>query len=254
MKKLIDTYVEHYGFFASIETRPFGTTGDNWYKKFDCLKDIKDTLTSSSLGEYSSISFLDNEYYFNHSGEKPITPLLNNLLYQGKMQRIQDWDTIFLLCYSKYKNKWDRLYALLSEEYNPIQNYSMTEKEDIPTQTKKTNTDISDHFEEQEDAKQENDVYGFNSTTPVPSSESKSTKDKLTNFNDRHITGLATNNYEETSYNKKRELTREGNIGVTTSQQMIESEIALWQWNFIQEVIYKDIDELLTQNFYESEI
>ena len=34
----------------------------------------------------------------------------------------------------------------------------------------------------------------------------------------------------------ERTLTRKGNIGVTTSQQMAQSEIALWQWNFYYDV------------------
>lgn len=48
----------------------------------------------------------------------------------------------------------------------------------------------------------------------------------------------------------ERELTRRGNIGVTTSQQMIESEIKLWQWNFIKNVVYPLADELLTIPMY----
>ena len=46
-----------------------------------------------------------------------------------------------------------------------------------------------------------------------------------------------------------RTLSRHGNIGVTTSQQMINSEIELWQWNFFSEV-FKDIDKILTIQTY----
>lgn len=45
-------------------------------------------------------------------------------------------------------------------------------------------------------------------------------------------------------------LTRSGNIGVTTSQQMIESERNLWMWNFFDSVVYPDIDRVLTINMY----
>lgn len=45
-------------------------------------------------------------------------------------------------------------------------------------------------------------------------------------------------------------LTREGNIGVTTSQQMIESERALWVWNFFYDVVFPDVDKMLTLNIY----
>lgn len=46
------------------------------------------------------------------------------------------------------------------------------------------------------------------------------------------------------------ELTRSGNIGVTTSQQMIESERALWVWNFFYDTVFPDIDKMLTLSVY----
>ena len=46
-----------------------------------------------------------------------------------------------------------------------------------------------------------------------------------------------------------RVLTRSGNIGVTTTQQMMQSEIELWQWNFFESV-FKDIDSILTLSIY----
>ena len=45
-------------------------------------------------------------------------------------------------------------------------------------------------------------------------------------------------------------LTRSGNIGVTTSQQMIESERSLWVWNFFRNVVFPDIDRVLTIQVY----
>lgn len=51
------------------------------------------------------------------------------------------------------------------------------------------------------------------------------------------------NGYED------RTLTRHGNIGVTTSQQMLNSEIELWQWDFFSGV-FKDIDKILTIQTY----
>ena len=46
------------------------------------------------------------------------------------------------------------------------------------------------------------------------------------------------------------ELQRSGNIGVTTSQQMIESERQLWTWNFFQNVVFKDITKMLALSIY----
>lgn len=47
-----------------------------------------------------------------------------------------------------------------------------------------------------------------------------------------------------------RRLTRSGNIGVTTTAQMLEQERLLWNWNFFRNVVYKDLDSLLTMQTY----
>lgn len=45
-------------------------------------------------------------------------------------------------------------------------------------------------------------------------------------------------------------LTRAGNIGVTTSQMMLQSERDLWIWNFFRDVVFPDVDYLLTIPVY----
>ena len=47
-------------------------------------------------------------------------------------------------------------------------------------------------------------------------------------------------------------LTRKGNIGVTTTQQMLESERDLWLWNYFYEVVFPSVDKLLTIPAYGS--
>lgn len=54
---------------------------------------------------------------------------------------------------------------------------------------------------------------------------------------------------EEKNSTLEHTLTRRGNIGVTTSQQMIEQERALWVWKFFDQV-FKDIDTVLTSPIY----
>lgn len=45
-------------------------------------------------------------------------------------------------------------------------------------------------------------------------------------------------------------LTRTGNIGVTTSQQMIQSERELWLWEYFYNIVFPDIDRILTLPIY----
>lgn len=46
-------------------------------------------------------------------------------------------------------------------------------------------------------------------------------------------------------------LQRSGNIGVTTTQQMIEQERNLWMWDYFRKVVFHDVDLILTLSHYE---
>lgn len=148
---------------------------------------------------------------------------------------------------------------------------SATEDFEI-TDERKVNVDTT----VQTDVDNTNSVYGFNSSAAVKANELDSgttvhttgldTANKETNT--RNQTGgmeiretanannnIETNTHTQTGYTEeheggKRELERSGNIGVTTSQQMLESEIALWQWTFVEQV-FKDVDAVLTIPVYE---
>ena len=64
-----------------------------------------------------------------------------------------------------------------------------------------------------------------------------------------NLTEGRTDNLSETdsgTHSDTRTLTRSGNVGVTTSQQMLQSEIDLWKWNFIYNVVFPSIDKVLT--------
>lgn len=263
MKKLIDTLKTNYGFFDGMTNRLFGTSQQYWYEKFDCLKDIKNTITQQSQGEYSTLAFLDDEFYYNLFGDLCISPMLERLLdNDGKISQYAQWDKFYLIMFARFKNKWDRLYALLSAEYNPIENYSMTE--DVSeaqatdfTTTQKQSTDLSTTTTTDEKTTQETSEQGFNSTDYVPKEKIETTRDGDDNEITQHVTGLANDNVLETTTTGDPEKnvktishTRSGNIGVTTSQQMIESEIQLWQWNFIKDVVYKDVASVLCGNVF----
>lgn len=63
----------------------------------------------------------------------------------------------------------------------------------------------------------------------------------------------ATDTTEGTSTNSgtvARTLTRSGNIGVTTSQQMAQSEIDLWKWNFYTDTVFRDVQSILVSGVY----
>lgn len=168
---------------------------------------------------------LDKDLYLQYSSEKRISD------YMERMLKLQDDGTIANALQEIAKNllqrfseKWNRLYlALVTSTYSPTENYDMEEKEtpDL-TRTKNVKTSVT----------QENGIYGFNSATPTPQSETVSSGEKLDNEETEKNTGTKT-------------LTRHGNIGVTTNQQMINQEIDLRNnANFVN-ILFDDVDSIL---------
>lgn len=113
-----------------------------------------------------------------------------------------------------------------------------------------------------------NGIAGFNTQDDFSkdSSSTKTVNQTVKNDETRSLTGSTTYGKTETStldtadnttYNStinetdsgSHSLHRHGNIGVTTSQQMIESEIVLRQKNFF-DIVFSDIDRLLTLSIY----
>lgn len=128
-----------------------------------------------------------------------------------------------------------------------------------------------------------NNLYGFNSATAVGhDTNSSSNSETETVDRDVHNTGTqstvgsgtdATANtgtrtdarnivnggtdgrtYSETRSNaiaehREREGTHMGNIGNLTSQKQIQEEIALWKWNYMQEIL-NDVKEFCTLPLY----
>ena len=165
--------------------------------------------------------------YTQRSGDKWVSKLLYNRAKSNIKTAILDEPDdkkrrLTYLVYTilnKFASKWERLLDTLYLDYNPIHNYDMTEDEKVNTYLE--TSDDTDKY-----------TNGFNSSTASPTDKSENTI-------------IVDGDWD----NNKRNLTRKGNIGVTTSQQMMESEIELRQYNFIEQM-FEDIDSLLTLSIY----
>lgn len=265
---------------------------------------------------------LDAIYFGNHSGEKPIAPLVYKYLdNDGEKLTSSGESALAIHAYVLFNTKWTKLYSAITAQYNPLENYNMTESEIInkdvdneqthsgsDTNTKSgsesvahSGTDTSETSGSDTDAHTgtitdvrdlsssttatttgTRDVYGYNSETAVhddastTESEGEETTDDTntrtfadtqtlthgktdertldltdtTTYNNR-VDTLAHGHVitDDNTENIERELTRSGNIGVTTSQQMLESEISIRQWNFF-EAVFSDLDKILTLKVY----
>ena len=178
-----------------------------------------------------------------------------------------------------HTQSWTAMQAALAAEYEPLQNYSMTEKEtpaettetETPAETTRTitpaettrtttpaKTTLTDRPAEITDTGERTDgLWGFDNSTETPSPSDKSdgktvrtvqnpgtavltVQDPETEEIDVDTAGseavtVQASGSRALTVDHERTLTREGNIGVTTSQQMLESELELRiRWNLLQ--------------------
>ena len=207
-------------------------------------------------GDYAAssddIDRLDVLYVFQHSGDKYVVPLMKMFLDENGKLTETSLPEAADMALALWKKKWTALWDVANAEYDPIENYRMEEHEEtVPTGTESTTdamtgTDTTRTQGTAANNETANSVYGFNSTDPVPASVSSQKSDFSAGTTFGH-----TNTETKTFTNRKdtRDLTRSGNIGVTTSQQMLQSSIELARWNFWLQV-FEDLDATFCLDCY----
>lgn len=198
--------------------------------------------TLSLLGLYRSDSSLFDSFSLPADVDK--TTLTNQLLMEcAELEVVYPSapamkDAIAMWSAANVEN-WGKLSAIYKLEYNPVENYDRNEEwDDTGTVGNTSTTTTGNTYTETQDStgstkpnvQVQDNVWGFNSTTNVPkSNQITSGTTDTTGKNTATGTSNGTGSNEQT---ETRNLSRtghvHGNIGVTTSQQMIESEIALW--------------------------
>lgn len=130
---------------------------------------------------------------------------------------------------------WDRIYKASLLEYDPIENYDRQETETITgTQAhsgKDTTTNTSTSSGSGSDT---NKIAGFDTTTLVDHDSNSSTASSTASG----TTELTHGEQIADSHSKTSRI--HGNIGVTTSQQMLEQEIAVTDKLNIYDIITND--------------
>lgn len=131
---------------------------------------------------------------------------------------IQNLISLWQIYIKEWQYSIDKMYEALYSDYNPLHNYDMLENESIgrkidktvttPTGTT-TQTNKSTTFDDTTYRDVEEITNSVNMSTEVTPNNTQTIDNIEGNFNNAEI----------------RKLSRSGNIGVTTSQQMIESEI-----------------------------
>lgn len=202
---------------------------------------------------------LNRMYYGLHSGYKIVSPIVDKMIASNEddvltvAQVTQLANDAFIL----YGSKWAKLWEVNNYEFDPGENYNMIENETLNQTKEHTRTDNLQSAHEGTETQtpnttqtESNTVYGFNSTTATPSDETTTTNTgTIENEYDTTIKNTGTqSNIEEND--DVRQLTRHGNIGVTTTSQMLTEVINLWHWNFFKDVVFADLDMVLTIPIY----
>ena len=206
------------------------------------FKDVEESKRRIFYNIYEAnvFTWLDEEkadiydfLYFHNSYSKIISFLYEEVINNASLMSVLISSII-----ERYRDKWNRLYdSLITQQYNPLENYSMEESE----KSKVANVDsVKSNSSDSGTANSTNDNYGFNSISAQPATKSTTTTSATSTNN---VDGTKTTDSDKT-------LTRKGNIGVTTSQQMLESEVILRNKYLFQDIIFKDLDDILMLDIY----
>lgn len=194
----------------------------------------------------TNVTELDADYFGGYSADKFVSPLLQKI-YDSTREVESPFSTlnsrIAKIIYNRFAEKWKHIYDALMTEYNPLENYSMVE-ERTPDLTFEDTENVNTEVTTERETSAENKYKGFNATDPVL--VNKTDGDETTT-----TTGASADNetHKITTHTGTETLTRSGNIGVTTSQQMLESEFKVRQYDFYK-MMYNDIDSVLCLSIY----
>ena len=152
---------------------------------------------------------------------------------------------------AKHKRTFEKWTNALSIEYNPIENYDRKEEwEDIgesrENTTNKSNGNSIGHTSGSTSLNGVNDnkVSAYDSNGYQPESQNTNTSTGKESSNTSTNTNNSIVNDVDANRNSKHSGRIHGNIGVTTTQQMLESELSLAAWN-----VYEHITDLFIEEF-----
>lgn len=216
---------------------------------FDALAEVAGDLLP--WADAADSEYLNFDYFGNHSGAKYPAPVVMLLLDENEELTEAARIKLASIIWSKFREPWSHLWLTNEISYNPIHNYDMSDtrmlvRGDSESRISAMESDQSTEHGMTNETR--SFISGFNSTSDdgepsdMTSSEDGGTTD---------IGYEASGTSDAVAAREETETTqRSGNIGVTTTQQMIVADRSLWLWNFFDQV-YKDIDTVLSLPIYD---
>ncbi len=197
--------------------------------------------------------------YHTHSGAKIVSPLVMAMVDSDGQLTLNNAMRLASMFWTMFGPNIEKEYAVQAVVYDPAENYRMEERgatgkkeskrTDIstPTQASRTTTDTVAGFDSA--SFKNSNQQSENVTNPTVTTTRDNDGNKAVNATEDYD-GSKVFGTDQFSDTDEHYLRRNGNIGVTTTQQMLESEIDLWQWNFVSDYVFKCADKLLTIPIY----
>lgn len=143
---------------------------------------------------------------------------------------------------------WEKLYATINLEYNPIYNYDRTEewteeetgnRNESRTQSHESIGESSGTVQNSGEDTVKSDVSAFNATSYTPKELQTTTlgTENASSGTAKQTTDITDDTDENSSRNNTRTGRAFGNIGVTTTQQMIEAERNVVKFNIVDYIV-----------------
>lgn len=167
-------------------------------------------------------------YFFMYAGK-------NESRY-GDPEELKD----LIEMWSRARNtEWKRMCDALRAEYNPIENYDRTEEhKETETEDNTRNSTGNDTTKENASGttenSEENKVSAFDSSSYQP--KNIVTGNSISTSEGASTVNRTLEDRENREVNRAHESRTHGNIGVTTNQQMIQSELELRMYNIYKEI------------------
>lgn len=250
-------------------------------------------MSNAPWADTMSGTNLDILYLDGHSGERYCSNFINHRLNDSDVLSSDNRTLIANILWAMFGIQWTRLWATMKPvEYDPLTNYQMQETMEgtenstrtpdltkgdtgtvqttgqdkrTPNLTRNGTGTVNDNGSATNT--NQNGIWGFNSSTSVPSdmsdgtatNENTTTRDLTetetgTDTTDHTNTDTYNRSYTETGTDttagtSSRKLTRTGNIGTNTFQNLLQQERNIWMYDFFEQV-FKDVDSVLTIPIY----
>ena len=164
------------------------------------------------------------------------------------------------MIYNINARKWEHLFGVYEAEYNPIENTDFIEtinEQNGNTRTGIDNTTNSGSATTNSNGtstgsnNNSNNVFGFNSASAVGDSTNNGTNTETTTATSTTTSNSTTNDSSTVTDNgtHESEHRKHGNIGITSTVELMQGEVDFWKWSFIDQVC-KDICDIIALSIY----